>query len=97
MVAYRRKKATFSATSHGTILQVSSLQIMYYPFHLVRLNKRMVAVVLAIALCLWLSGCAVVTVTGAVVGATASVAGLAVDATVGTAKVAGKVITAPFD
>lgn len=44
-----------------------------------------------------LGGCAVVTVTGAAVGAAASVAGLAVDASVGTAKVVGKVATAPFN
>ncbi len=44
-----------------------------------------------------LGGCAVVTVTGAAVGAAAGVAGLAVDATVGTAKVVGKVATAPFN
>lgn len=44
-----------------------------------------------------LGGCAVVTVTGTAVGAAASVAGLAVDATVGTAKVVGRVATAPFN
>lgn len=70
---------------------------MYYPYHLVRLSPRFVAIVLLLAACLFLGGCAVVTVTGAVVGATASVAGLAVDATVGTAKLAGKVVAAPFE
>ncbi len=50
-----------------------------------------------LAACCLLQGCAVVTVTGAAVGAAASVAGLAVDATVGTAKVVGKVATAPFN
>lgn len=52
---------------------------------------------LVAAFCTVASGCAVVTVTGAAVGAAASVAGLAVDATVGTAKVVGKVATAPFN
>lgn len=53
-----------------------------------------VAILTASAL---LGGCAVVTVTGAAVGAAAGVAGLAVDATVGTAKVVGRVATAPFN
>ena len=61
---------------------------------LVRTTARMA--ILA-TFCAMASGCAVVTVTGAAVGAAASVAGLAVDATVGTAKVVGKVATAPFN
>lgn len=58
---------------------------------------RTAACMAILAACCLLTGCAVVTVTGAAVGAAASVAGLAVDATVGTAKVVGKVATAPFN
>jgi hypothetical protein len=45
----------------------------------------------AAALCFVLGGCAVVAVTGAVVGVAATGAGLAVDAAVGTVKAVGSV------
>ena len=59
-----------------------------------RLLHRRAALPLAAALLLPLSGCAVVTVAGAVAGAAVSVAGAVVSTTVG---VAGKVVEKTID
>ena len=55
---------------------------------------KLQALLTGLALVASLAGCAVVTVADATVGAVASVAGLAVDATVGTARLAGRAVSA---
>lgn len=55
---------------------------------------KLVVVTVAVAAGSNLSGCTVVTVAGAAVGMAATTAGLAVDATVGTVKLAGGAVSA---
>ena len=54
-------------------------------------------VICACALAATLTGCAVVTVAGAVVGVAATSAGLAVDGAVGAVKITGKAVGAAAD
>ena len=54
----------------------------------------MKSILLACALCLFLGGCAVITVAGAAVGVAATGASLAVDAGVGAVKLTGKAVGA---
>ena len=55
---------------------------------------RAAALASALSACVFLNGCAVVTVAGAAVGVAATGAGLVVDAAVGTVKLTGRAVGA---
>ena len=59
-----------------------------------KLHRHLVAAAVIAALLPALGGCAVATVASTAVGAAASVAGLAVDATVGTVRLTGRAVSA---
>jgi hypothetical protein len=61
------------------------------------MKKYRVASLLALALCLALPGCAVVSVASTVVSVGASAVGLAADAAIGTVRITGKAVGAAAD
>ncbi len=61
------------------------------------MNRRLLIAALTLALGLPLSGCAVVTVASTAVSVGAGAVGLAADAAIGTARIAGKAVGAAAD